>query len=84
MSSYDEEFQNKFLTSNKNRIIQNPLQGIGVVLFNSQLLIEDLNEELAHMLYQLAIDTSPNLHEINIYLLLFLISWKIMIKQERC
>jgi len=64
LSSYDEEFQNKFLTSNKNRIIQNPLQGIGVVLFNSQLLIEDLNEELAHMLYQLAIDTSPNLHEI--------------------
>ena len=56
--------KNKFLTSNKNRIIQNPLQGIGVVLFNSQLLIEDLNEELAHMLYQLAIDTSPNLHEI--------------------
>ena len=72
LSSYDDDFKNKFFSSNKNRIIQNPLQGIGIVLFNSQLLIEDLNQELAHMLFQLAIDTSPNLHEIKFVFASFL------------
>ena len=39
LSDYDDAFIEKFTKSNNNRIIQNPLQGIGIVLFNAQSLI---------------------------------------------
>ena len=64
MSDYDDAFIEKFTKSNNNRIIQNPLQGIGIVLFNAQSLIKNVNQELSHMLFQLALETSPNMHEI--------------------
>ena len=74
LSGYDKTFRSSFLTNDKNRIIQNQLQGIGVVLFNSSALIKDINSELNHMLYQLALETSPNLHEIKYLFSNFLIN----------
>ena len=74
LNEYDNTFKASFLISDKNRVIQNQLQGIGVVLFNSSALIKDINTELNHMLYQLALETSPNLHEIKYLFSNFLIN----------
>jgi len=72
LSDYDDAFIEKFTKSNNNRIIQNPLQGIGIVLFNAQSLIKNVNQELSHMLFQLALETSPNMHEIKYIFATFL------------
>ena len=74
LNEYDNTFKASFLISDENRVIQNQLQGIGVVLFNSSALIKDINSELNHMLYQLALETSPNLHEIKYLFSNFLIN----------
>ena len=37
---------------------------MGIVLFNAQGILDLTNLDLAHVLYQLSIETSPNLHEI--------------------
>ena len=50
------------------RLIENQLQGIGVVFFNSPSMIKGLKPELIHLMLQLAAITSPNLQEINFML----------------
>ena len=64
LKNYDTDFQKKFLNGNRNRILQNPLHGLGIVLFNAQGILDLTNFDLTHVLYQLSIETSPNLHEI--------------------
>ena len=68
LTEYDSRFISSLENQNNRRLIENQLQGIGVVLFNSPSMIRDLNPELIHLMFQLAAITSPNLHEINFML----------------
>jgi len=72
LPGYNETFITGLTKNENKRIIQNQLQGIGVVFFNSPVLIKNLNPELTHMMFQLASDTSSNLHEIKFMLANFL------------
>ena len=68
LSEYDNRFVAKLLDQNGGRLIENQLQGIGVVFFNSPSMIRDLKPELIHLMFQLAEISSPNLYEINFML----------------
>jgi len=68
LSEYDSSFISNLLNQNNRRLIENQLQGIGVVFFNSPSMIRDLKPELIHLMFQLASITSPNIYEINFML----------------
>ncbi len=68
LSEYDSSFISNLLNQENRRLIENQLQGIGVVFFNSPSMIRGLRPELLHLMFQLAAITSPNLHEINFML----------------
>ena len=68
LTEYDSRFISSLENQNNRRLIENQLQGIGVVFFNSPSMIRGLKPELIHLMFQLAAITSPNLHEINFML----------------
>ena len=68
LSEYDSSFISVLINQNDKRLIENQLQGIGVVFFNSPSMIRGLKPELIHLMLQLAAITSPNLKEINFML----------------
>jgi len=68
LSEYDNSFISNLLNQNNRRLIENQLQGIGVVFFNSPSMIRGLKPELIHLMFQLASITSPNIYEINFML----------------
>ena len=68
LSEYDSRFISSLTNQNNRRLIENQLQGIGVVFFNSPSMIRDLKPELIHLMFQLASITSPNIYEINFML----------------
>ena len=76
LSEYDSSFISDLLNQNNKRLIENQLQGIGVVFFNSPSMIRDLKPELIHLMFQLAAISSPNLHEINFMLASLLTSFE--------
>jgi len=74
LSEYDSDFISDLLNQSNRRLIENQLQGIGIVFFNSPSMIRNLNPELIHLMLQLAAISSPNLHEINFLFANFLTS----------
>ena len=76
LSEYDSGFISNLLNQHNRRLIENQLQGIGIVFFNSPSMIRDLKAELIHLMFQLASITSPNLHEINFMLASLLTSFE--------
>ena len=76
LSEYDSSFISNLLSQGSRRLIENQLQGIGVVFFNSPSMIRDLKPELIHLMFQLAAISSPNLHEINFMLASLLTSFE--------
>lgn len=76
LSEYDSDFISDLLNQSNRRLIENQLQGIGVVFFNSPSMIRNLNPELIHLMLQLAAISSPNLHEINFLFANFLTSFE--------
>ena len=64
LKGFDQNFVDSIINSNK-RIINNAMQGMGVVFFDSYSLIDNLNDELTQAMLQLASVTSPNFHESN-------------------
>jgi tetratricopeptide (TPR) repeat protein len=67
LEGFDKNFVDSIVRSNK-RIINNAMQGMGVVFFDSYTLIDNLNDELTQAMLQLASVTSPNFHESNFIL----------------
>tara|TARA_Y100001970_G_scaffold39709_1_gene48920 strand:+ start:5538 stop:7202 length:1665 start_codon:yes stop_codon:yes gene_type:complete len=76
LTEYDSRFISSLENQNNRRLIENQLQGIGVVFFNSPSMIRGLKPELIHLMFQLAAITSPNLHEINFMLASLLTSFE--------
>ena len=68
LPEYDSNLTSNLTHQNNRRLIENQLQGIGVVFFNSPSMIRGLKPELIHLMLQLAAITSPNLQEINFML----------------
>ena len=64
------------LNQSSQRLIENQLQGIGVVFFNSPSMIRNLKPEIIHLMLQLAAITSPNLYEISFMLASMLSSFE--------